>query len=201
MCVKAFCRALALVSTHLGAEGGLQPEFIHEALCEFNDKKRALCCRVSPGARHVYKDILELQYGPAYDYVLRRQTSPAKPHILVAGFSCKDLSMLHNGPGQMKRFGGGSRRNSSISTFEATARCAERWQPDLIIMENVKALLAARQADGGARPIVLVSERLRQIGFLGLHNLLQAESFGLPQRRGRVWLIYFRAGCGAPRRQ
>jgi len=49
--------------------------------------------------------------------------------------------------------------------------------------------------------MVLVSERLRQIGFLGGHNLLQAESFGSPQRRGRVWLIYFRAGCGSPRRQ
>ncbi len=193
MCIEAFVRALHECSSSFEMEP-TQVQFVHEALCELNDTKRRLCHRISPNVLHVYKDLFLLQHGGAHDFVADGYTVPDRPDIIAVGFSCKDLSTMHNGPGQMKRFSG--KKHTSISTFEASAVCAETWQSDLIIMENVKALLCSRHIDKGIKPIDTVDERLRRGGFLGAHKLLDAKDFGLPQRRGRVWLVYFRCGRG-----
>lgn len=172
-----------------------RPQFIHELSCELDDSKRALCTKISPSVQHVYKDVVELSSGCAYDYVHKRKTRPDAPDVMAAGFSCKDLS-------GMRRTGVkfvNNMSNTSGRTFYACAACAKEWKPSIVIYENVKGLVANRSADRGLKPIDAVDETMRELGYLGAHRLVDSSHYALPQRRSRVWLIYFKTGCGDAR--
>lgn len=175
------------------------PTFIHEASCEVDDKKRDICMRVSPNMRHMYRDVVQLSKGPCYDFVTETIVSPDAVDAVVAGFSCKDLSYLHNANAVLRRFHdhrGRRGKGTSSTTFEACADCIEEWRPSFLLLENVGGLLASRSADGGSKPIDRVDERLRVAGFVGAHRVADSLRFGVPQRRKRIWLVYFLVGRG-----
>ena len=101
--------------------------------------------------------------------------------IITGGFPCQDLSVAG------KRAGFTGKRSS---LFYEIARIADETQAEWLVLENVPGLLTSqRGADMGA-----VIGTLADLGYVGSWRVLDAQHFGVPQRRRRVFIVARRAG-------
>ena len=101
--------------------------------------------------------------------------------IITGGFPCQDLSVAG------KRLGFTGKRSS---LFYQVARIADETQARWLVLENVLGLLSSqRGADMGA-----VVGTLVDLGYCVGWRVLDAQHFGVPQRRRRVFIVAERAG-------
>lgn len=101
--------------------------------------------------------------------------------IITGGFPCQDLSVAG------KRAGFTGKRSS---LFYEIARIADETKAEWLVLENVPGLLTSqRGADMGA-----VVGTLADLGYVGCWRVLDAQHFGVPQRRRRVFIVARRAG-------
>ena len=101
--------------------------------------------------------------------------------IITGGFPCQDLSVAG------KRAGFTGERSS---LFYEIARIADETQAEWLVLENVPGLLTSqRGADMGA-----VIGTLADLGYVGSWRVFDAQHFGVPQRRRRVFIVARRAG-------
>lgn len=145
--------------------------------------KCAWQCEVDPYCRSVlkrhwpdvarYDDVTDLRHPPAVD-------------IVVGGFPCQDLSIAG------KRAGLSGLRSG---LFWEMLRVIKEVQPSLVVWENVPNLLAS---DGG-RDIRRVCSALAEHGYFGCVRTLDAQNFGVPQRRRRLFGVFARGRSGAER--
>lgn len=97
--------------------------------------------------------------------------------IVAAGFPCQDLS-------QAGRTAGIAGRNSGL-VGEVMRLIAPEEGPDWVVLENVPFMLSL--ARGAA--MRFVAESLEELGYSWAYRVVDARSFGLPQRRRRVLLV------------
>ena len=104
--------------------------------------------------------------------------SEAAQHVdlLCGGFPCQDLSVAG------KRAGLAGERSGLFFEF---ARIADELRPDWLLVENVVGLLSS--ANGKDFGIVLST--LAEIGYGLSWRVLNAQYFGVPQRRRRVFIV------------
>lgn len=107
-------------------------------------------------------------------------------NIVSFGFPCQDLSVAGN------RAGLAGARSGLF--YEAT-RIVHELQPDFAIWENVPGLLSS----GGGRDFAAVLLELERIGYCGCWSTLDAQFFGLAQRRQRIFGVFARRDIGAAR--
>jgi len=69
--------------------------------------------------------------------------------------------------------------------FPVFLRFVQRYQPRAVLMENVKGLLAERNA----AYFEAILQSLRDARYTVEHRLLQAADYGVPQRRERVFVV------------
>lgn len=101
--------------------------------------------------------------------------------IITGGFPCQDLSVAG------KRAGFAGQRSS---LFYEIARLADETKAKWLVLENVPGLLTSqRGADMGA-----VIGTLADLGYCVGWRVLDAQHFGIPQRRRRVFIVAERAG-------
>ena len=101
--------------------------------------------------------------------------------IITGGFPCQDLSVAG------KRAGLAGARSG---LFYEIARIADETQAKWLILENVPGLLSSqRGADMGA-----VVGTLVELGYGVAWRVLDAQHFGVPQRRRRVFIVAERSG-------
>lgn len=101
--------------------------------------------------------------------------------IIAGGFPCQDLSVAG------KRLGFTGARSS---LFYQVARIADETKARWLVLENVFGLLSSqRGADMGA-----VVGTLVDLGYCVAWRVLDAQYFGVPQRRRRVFIVAERAG-------
>ena len=98
--------------------------------------------------------------------------------ILTGGFPCQDLSVAG------KRAGLGGERSG---LFWHIIRIAKEIQPKWLILENVPGLLSSNNG----RDMGTVIGALVEIGYGVAYRVLDAQFFGVPQRRRRVFIV----GC------
>src|SRR5579862_2337426 len=128
---------------------------------------------IDPGAQAVLRarfpgidltgDVCELRSLPAVD-------------LVAAGFPCQDLSQAGRTLGI-----GGNRSGLVGHVF----RLLETADPHWLLLENVPFML---QLDRGQAMRYLTSE-LGRLGFRWAYRVVDARSFGMPQRRQRVILL------------
>lgn len=100
------------------------------------------------------------------------------PDLLIGGPPCQGFSRAgpaHKDPKDP--------RNSLFQEFVHVARIL---QPRLVILENVPGILKARTASGESVADIIEGE-LRSLGYMVTRFVLQAEQFGVPQIRKRVF--------------
>ena len=101
--------------------------------------------------------------------------------IITGGFPCQDLSVAG------KRAGLAGARSG---LFYEIARIADETKAKWLVLENVPGLLSSqRGADMGA-----VVGTLVELGYGVAWRVLDAQHFGVPQRRRRVFIVAERAG-------
>ena len=103
--------------------------------------------------------------------------------IIAGGFPCQDLSVAG------KRAGLAGARSG---LFWEAARIVEETQTEYFILENVPGLLSSNKgADFG-----VVIGTMADLGYSVGWRVLDAQHFGVPQRRRRVFIVGRRATSG-----
>jgi len=131
-------------------------------------------CDVLPAAKAVLQERFpEAKY---HDDVTTLRSLPKSVDALCGGFPCQDLSQAGRGAGL------GGERSGLI---EEVFRLLSRRRIPTVVVENVPFML---QLNGGSA-IRAIVERFEQLGYKWAYRVVDTFSFGLPQRRERVFLV------------
>jgi len=136
-------------------------------LCELDPSAAAVLHHRFPGLRLV-PDVRDLTRLTGVD-------------LLCAGFPCQDLSSV----GQKKGI-----RGSQSSLIDEVFRILENSSIDWVLLENVRFMLHLRRGEAMRRIVC----RLEQLGYKWAYRVLNSESFGVPHRRHRVFILASRTG-------
>lgn len=175
---------LTVVSTFSGV-GGIDLAFERAGcrtvlLCEIDKHARKVLAHRFPGVP-IHPDITELTADDLHAAGARPEST-----VLVGGFPCQDLSVA----GARRGLGHGTRSG----LYWHLDRLMANFRPAWVVFENVPGLLSAGcpkpcpggcvPTHGGAMGAVLGSLAERGYGFA--YRVLDAQRFGVPQRRERV---------------
>lgn len=98
--------------------------------------------------------------------------------IWAGGFPCQDVSLARMGP----RSG---LRGKQSGLFYDFAKLIEARRPQVVVLENVAALLSSH--DG--RDFAVILRTLADIGYGVAWRVFDSRHFGIPQSRTRVFLV------------
>jgi DNA (cytosine-5)-methyltransferase 1 len=133
------------------------------AMCEIEPSARRVLAKHFPGAG-LLEDVRHVR------------SLPRGTDILVAGFPCQDLS-------QCGRTRGLKGRNSGL--VREVFRILETRKVPWVLLENVPFMLNLN----GGRTMRSITRRLRSLGYRWAYRVVDSRSFGVPQRRQRVFLV------------
>lgn len=139
----------------------------------------ALLCEIDPAAQAV----LEARFPAVrlHGDITTLRSLPKETDLLVAGFPCQDLSQAGKTAGIE-----GSRSGLVGEVF----RLLRRKRVEAVLLENVPFML---QLSKGRALEVIVSS-LEALGYRWAYRVVDSRSFGVPQRRERVYLLAMRSG-------
>jgi DNA (cytosine-5)-methyltransferase 1 len=103
--------------------------------------------------------------------------------IITGGFPCQDLSVAG------KRAGLSGERSG---LFWEIRRLVEETKTEWFILENVPGLLSSN----GGKDFGIVLRQMADLGYSVGWRVLDAQYFGVPQRRRRVFIVGSRSGGG-----
>lgn len=165
-------KAVSLFSGIGGIELGLAKSGItSEFFCEVDPLAQAVLRKGFPDAK-IVDDIRLLRKLPKCD-------------IVTAGFPCQDLSQAGG-----KRGIGGEKSGLVKRLLSLIEAQSIRQRPEWILIENVPYML---RLDRG-RAMDFVTSELARLGYHWAYRVVDARSFGLPQRRARVVLLASKSG-------
>ena len=140
------------------------------AAVEIDDKARAVLARRFPDTR-LFPDVTKVT---AHD--LRDAGFVPDRGIITGGFPCQDLSVA----GRRKGLAG-----ERSGLFWHIIRLVDELHPRWIVLENVPGLLSSE----GGRDMGIVLGALGDSGYGVAYRVLDAQHFGVPQRRRRVFIV------------
>lgn len=133
-----------------------------------------LLCENDPGARAVL-----WAHFPKADQredVCELRSLPKETQLLTAGFPCQDLSQAGNTVGIT-----GLRSGLVGEVFRLLRRKRVPW----VLLENVPFMLSL----GRGKALEVIVRELENLGYNWAYRVVNAQAFGLPQRRQRVFLL------------
>lgn len=133
--------------------------------CEIDDNCRGVLKRHWPEV-HIYDDVRDIGRG----------VEPVD--LICGGFPCQDLSVA----GRRKGLAG-----ERSGLWHEFARVLAEVRPEWCVIENVPGLLSSNKG----RDFAVVLHGLVELGYLVCWRVLDAQYFGLAQRRKRVFIV----GC------
>ena len=141
-------------------------------------ERAGLTCAWQCEADATCRDVLAKHWPDVYCYtdVRKVDASAARVDLLCGGWPCQDLSVAG------KRAGLAGARSGLFHEF---VRVARQLRPRWILGENVPGLLSSH----GGRDMATVVESLGQLGYFVAWRVLDAQYFGVAQRRRRVFVV------------
>ena len=150
-------------------------------LCEADKAARSVLARRFPDVP-IHPDVQELTADD-----LRSAGADPSRTVLTGGFPCQDLSVA----GSRRGMGEGTRSGLYWHIPRLLADFPAAW----IVLENVPGLLSSH----GGRDMGAVVGSLADLGYGLAWRVLDAQYFGVPQRRRRVVIVgHLGAPWGAP---
>lgn len=107
-----------------------------------------------------------------------------KADLIMHGSPCQDFSVAG------KNAGGDEGSGTRSSLLYETLRIVEKVQPDIVIWENVKNLLSKRHKHNHEAYL----ERMSDMGYDSITQILNAKDYGIPQNRERVFTLSIKRG-------
>ncbi|MHB8961986.1 MAG: DNA cytosine methyltransferase [Saccharofermentanales bacterium] len=132
--------------------------------CEIDQKASAVLANHWPEVKR-YEDVRT---------ITRENTEPVD--LICGGFPCQDLSVAG------KRKGLAGERSGLWFEFH---RILSELKPQWVVVENVPGLLSANRG----RDFAVLLSGLADIGYLSAWRVLDAQFFGVAQRRRRVFIV------------
>eukprot|EP00435_Cladocopium_sp_Y103_P031375 s1198_g7.t3 len=170
---------------------GSQLAFDHVFSVEFDSKKQEFLKANFPECPLLFRDCTQMGRKRALEVLSKKpQPVPGNLDILVAGFSCKDLSMMNSYRKTLQEMG------QSGSTLRGILDYVERYRPKLVLLENVYAI--AKRNSIGFRQVELVLEGLKARGYAAGYRLMNSCDYFLPQIRHRIWMWAIRISETSP---
>jgi DNA (cytosine-5)-methyltransferase 1 len=134
----------------------------------------SLFCEIDEAARavlgHRFPDI------PCCDDIRELAALPADVDVITAGFPCQDLSQAGRTLGLA-----GSRSGLVGEVFRLLRRRPVPW----VVLENVPFMLQL----GKGHALDVIVKTFEELGYRWAYRVIDSRSFGLPQRRRRVYLV------------
>jgi DNA (cytosine-5)-methyltransferase 1 len=143
-----------------------------------------LLCEIEPHARAVLQERFP-EVRLASD-VTQLADIPSTTSLLTAGFPCQDLSQAGKTAGI-----GGSNSGLVSHVFRLLRRRRVPW----VLLENVSFMLRLNRGEA----MRYVIEEMEDLGYRWSYRVMDSRSFGLPQRRERVYLLACLTDVGDPR--
>lgn len=95
--------------------------------------------------------------------------------LFTGGFPCQPFSQVGLGLGEQDIRG---------TLFHDIIRICESKRPQHILLENVKGLKTSRHG----KTLKTIVEKLAQIGYDVVYDLINSKDYGIPQNRERIWI-------------
>jgi len=109
----------------------------------------------------------------------------SRVHCITAGFPCTDISIMRGNC----RGGRQGLAGSRSGLFSEVVRILREIRPQWVVLENVPSLLSINDC----RDMETVIRTLADCGYVGFFRVLDAQGFGVPQKRRRLFVV---AGLG-----
>ena len=145
------------------------------ATVEIDKKCNEVLAKHFPDAKQ-FTDVQEITGKDLIDAGFRPTTG-----VITGGFPCQDLSVAG------KRAGLAGARSG---LFWEIRRIVEETQTEWFILENVPGLLSSN----GGKDFGIVLGEMADLGYSVGWRVLDAQYFGVPQRRRRVFIVGSRTG-------
>lgn len=129
------------------------------------------------------REVLALRFPHAQQFADVREVGAhnlSPVDVLVGGFPCQDVSSMGARAGLA---------GNRTGLFWEVCRIVQEIRPQWLVLENVVGLLTSN----GGKDFGTVLQALADRGYVGLWRVLDAQYFGVPHRRRRVFLV---AGLG-----
>jgi DNA (cytosine-5)-methyltransferase 1 len=133
-----------------------------------------LLCELDPSARAVLTNRFTCEIVPD----IRSFNSFPKVDLIAAGFPCQDLSQAGMTAGIQ---GHQSRLVEEVFKRVPANKAAPKW----LLFENVPFMLQLHRGSG----MRFLVDSLEELGFTWAYRIVNAQSFGNPQRRRRVIML------------
>jgi len=121
---------------------------------------------------------------PAGDITKINVKDIPKHDILLGGFPCQPFSNI----GKREGF----KHETQGNLFFEIMRILKYHQPPMLLLENVPGLLT----NDNGRTFDIVKEELYKANYDVFYDVLDAQNFGLPQVRKRIYIVGFHKGLG-----
>ncbi|NOT09742.1 MAG: DNA cytosine methyltransferase [Gemmatimonadales bacterium] len=144
---------------------------------ELDSRAAATYHKNNPASRVILDDIRNI--GAV---ALRGHQKPSAPVVVFGGPPCQGFSTSN----QRTR----SKENPNNWLLREFLRVIREVRPHWVVFENVKGFV---ETEGGLFLRMLLQE-LHDLRFATAHKILNADAFGVPQRRGRFFLVANRCG-------
>lgn len=134
-----------------------------------------LLCDIDPGAQAVLR--ARFPDTELHTDITRLRSIPMGTELVAAGFPCQDLSQAGRTEGIT-----GSRSKLVDQVFRLVRR---KRGPRWLLIENVPFMLQL----GRGAAMGHLTAALEELGYTWAYRVVDARSFGLPQRRNRVLML------------
>ncbi len=148
------------------------------ATCEIDKNASSVLAQKFPNAK-LFSDVQEV----TGEQLIRAGFEP-RNGIITGGFPCQDLSVAG------RRAGLAGERSG---LFWEIARIIQETETEWFVLENVPGLLSSNKG----KDMGIVIGTLADLGYSVAWRVLDAQYFGVPQRRRRVFIIGRRNSNGA----
>ena len=187
---EMYITSLPELQAVIRAAAGIEVYLDHAWSCEWVRWKREWIWR-NFAPRRIFADAADLcQEEGAFDDVSGSKQPVEIVTVLIAGFSCKDASLLnvhHKSRKDCIKSGEGT----TGSTFRYVLNVVKRQQPLLVILENVVALTNPSQS--GKSNLDFVKEAFAAIGYNLVWRIFDAADAGAPSTRRRIYMTAYRS--------
>lgn len=139
----------------------------------------SLLCEIDASAQSVLR--ARLPDVELHDDITTLRGLPAGTDLLVGGFPCQDLSQAGKTAGI-----DGTRSGLVGHVF----RLLEQQDVPWVLLENVPFMLQL----GSGRAMEVIVDRFEQLGYRWAYRIVDSRSFGVPQRRERVYFLASKEG-------
>ena len=182
----------------------------HKFSCEIDQKKRAWVKNVLengslfpekdsapqalPGNGCIFQDIQKMDQKFARCDRHNKDCPVSTVDVLLLGTSCKDLSRANSSVDRSRLvLAQGTSRGGSAQTYKGFVQYVRTYKPLVIVYENVDAI-DDKISHAQETNLSLMMRELKELGYEGQKVMTDAQEFGLPCRRRRLYVFFILAG-------